>query len=408
MRCDSSLRSLGTPQVTSIAVAQAVLLVILIATTAANYRIDSVDTSQPLGGDFLQDWIGGHVVASGNVHQLYDPAFTDDLQHDRGLIGFEWSSTGYFPMIYPPVWYAAVSPLSHIPYRTACVLWLVLLTASFPTIAFLMHRRLRVPGGMVVIYFIVLMLFPPVMQSLIMGQKSLIWLTIWVATFALLHQHRDASAGIVFGLMLMKPIMVPVMIGTMILHRRWRFVVAAAGSALMIGGVSLVAVPPSVWLQYFKVAAGAGSYHQTGGYDFQLAQNIGALLLPVVGQYRAVYWTLFLALGIIVVILMSRLIKTNRRVSTTCDESRLWLAIIAGTILLSPHFFAYDLAILALLPVVFAVNGEVKQAFPCIAACFLLTTVGPMMTQAVGVSIMPVFLIVLLAVFKHQRISFFV
>ena len=380
----------------------ALSIVILISTTAANYRLDSTEANEPLGGDFLQDWIGGYIVSSGNVDRLYDSQWTESLQHEREIIGFEWSSTGYFPMIYPPAWYVAVSPLSRIPYATACTVWLAILATSLPVIAYICHGLLRLPAATVLAFCVGVVFYPPVLQSLVMGQKSLIWLTIWIATFALLHRKRDLWAGVLFGLMLAKPIMVPVMIGMMIAHGRWRFVVASGCSALAIGLASLSVVPVEVWHQYIQVAAGAGTYHQSGGYDHQLAQNIGAMLLPIAGDYRNVYWTLFLALGIVVVILMTRLVKADRCDNTYASESRFWLATIVGTVLLSPHFFAYDLAVLAMLPVIFHIHGDMKQAFPWIATGFLLTTVGPRITEATDVAFMPLFLIGLLVVFASR------
>ncbi|QDS87773.1 hypothetical protein EC9_19550 [Rosistilla ulvae] len=395
-------RSPSTGRAVGAATLLAILVVCLIAATASNFRRETEPRESALGGDFLQEWIGGRLVARGDADLLYDPATTDQMQHDAALVGFEWPESEYYPMVYPPAWYAAISPLSRIEYPNACCVWLALLATSLPALAWLMSRGLQLRTGQVVAILIGLVIFPPAMQSLVMGQKSLLWLGVWVGVFVLCRSGREGWGGTLFGLMLMKPIVVPVMIGMMIVRRRWSFVFAAAGSAATIAAASLLFVPVSSWIDYVGVVAGVGTYHQTAGYSADLAQNLGALLLTATGPHRAVYWGLFAAGAAIVIVLMGRAARIGQAQIASPQsvprlDDRFWIATVLGTILLSPHYFAYDLTLLGLLPIAIACQGRLGEAMPWIVACFIATAVNDSVVQTLGFPPTPVVLLAMLA-----------
>lgn len=370
----------------------AILVALVIATTANNFRLVSGQRSSALGGDFLQEWVGGYLIASGDAAALYDPVVSDRLQHDASLVGFQWPDSEYYPMVYPPAWYALVSPIAHLSYPLACYLWLALMATTLPVIAALMSRGLRIKSGQVIAICIGIAAFPPAIQSLVMGQKSLLWLAIWVGVVVLCRSGKPRWAGTLFGLMLMKPILVPVLIGMMAARKQWAFVVSAAISAATIAAISLLVVPASTWIDYCQVVAGVGSYHQTAGYSSSLAQNLGSLLRPLTAEHRAVYWSLFAATGAIVVVFMARVARIGQRKTDLMLDDHFWIATVLGTILLSPHYFAYDLTLLGLVPIALACHGRIADAGPWIVACFIATAVNDSIVQTLGFPPTPVVL----------------
>src|SRR5690606_23431202 len=100
------------------------------------------DAATPLGGDFLQEWIGGHLVQSGQMDGLYQVERFDQLQHDERLIGFRWDRAAYLPPVYPPFYYVLVSPLARLDFRKACAAWAALLVTSLVVACRLVAPRL--------------------------------------------------------------------------------------------------------------------------------------------------------------------------------------------------------------------------------------------------------------------------
>ncbi len=369
----------------------------------ANFRTSADVLPTSLGGDFLQEWLGGYVIASGNVQQLYDSDYTFQLQHDESVVGFRWNATSYFPMVYPPAWYTNFCGLSSLDYRVACFLWLGVLALMFPITFLLANAWDSNRPYSPIIHTIALLMFPPVMQSIVMTQKSLLWLAILLGTFVLARRKRDWEAGAVFGLCIWKPTLVPVILVIMCLSGRWRFVMGSALSAGAIFLLSLSVVPISVWADYARVVLEAGSYHENIGYSSALAQNLGCVLQPFSGADRSVYWAMYLVAGSGIACLMFIIANAaawNRNHADDeppkISQDGFCLAAIIGTVLLSPHFYFYDLAIL------FVAGCAMRSFLPrsttnlWTGVIYIVAVGNPMIVETLGVPLLPLVLVALL------------
>ena len=98
-----------------------VVAVVVVLACSPNYRPQHGTRAAPLGGDFVQDYAGGSIVLSADRAELYDLDHFRRVQHDGHLVGFEWSSSSYYPPVYPPFYYLAVSPLSRVGNRLSQV-----------------------------------------------------------------------------------------------------------------------------------------------------------------------------------------------------------------------------------------------------------------------------------------------
>ena len=72
------------------------LIAALIFFFSPNFRVIDETRTAPLGGDFLQEWIGATVLSGGQPARLYDTQYVDSMQHDPQVVGFEWPASSYF------------------------------------------------------------------------------------------------------------------------------------------------------------------------------------------------------------------------------------------------------------------------------------------------------------------------
>lgn len=320
-----------------------VLLLIAIGWFAPNFRIGT-DRNEvrehPVGGDYLQEYVGGHLVRH-QVNQTYDLPSSRKLQHDNQWLGFQWEAKSYFPMVYPPFYYLAVSPLSELEYSTAARIWLVMMTVALIASLLLLHKQL----GLSPLALIVVSLTVPILLSLNCGQKSTVLLLIFTATFCLLRREKHFSAGAVFALIAFKPhLAIP--LGLMMAYKKqWRFLGGAfVVLALQVSMCSLAGI--GVCLDYVNVCVGMGDYVQTGGYVLEKGFSFWSAWQLLLGGANVAKLASFLSASAIVVAML-RSWRGQLSLSSRRFEIQFSLVIFA-TVLVAPHLYSYDLTMLIL------------------------------------------------------------
>lgn len=187
-----------------------------------------------IGADFSAFYWAGHAVVLGESDRLYDieaeAAFLDHLRAPAP------SQDEVHAFVSPPYWALFFAPLGALPYPLAlllfwalsfAVLWLVvrLVASELPLEALGSHPR---KVALSIAFF-------PVLFSFLNGQTSMLLLGVLAATFVLLRRGQDFFAGLMLGLLVVKP---QLMVGPAIL-----LLCAGRGRALV--GATLSA---SVWL----------------------------------------------------------------------------------------------------------------------------------------------------------------
>ena len=315
-----------------------------------NYQAANQDFEQPisypLGGDFLQEYVGGRLILNpAKRDHLYDAATFQDTQHDAQVVGFTWDQEQFFPAVYPPFWYSAVSPLSNLPYLVASRVWLVLMTLTLVTAVWILNRYANVPAPVV----IVMCLSAPVIQNLSAGQKGTLLLLILSVSYVLLRKRKDFWSGLVFALIAFKPHLAIVIGLWMLVSRNWRWCVGAfSGLAVLV--ISSLVISPNLVSNYVNVVAGFGDYVQSGGYELNESFSCWSfwqqLIRNTVGAKVFTGITSLLVFGASLWVFRLRLGSTVT--STQIDRS--FSAMVIVTMLTSPHLYAYDLTML-LLPI---------------------------------------------------------
>ena len=323
------------------------LIAALIFFFSPNFRVIDGPRTAPLGGDFLQEWIGATVLSGDQPGRLYDTQYVDSMQHDPQVVGFEWPASSYFPMVYPPFYYSILRPMAALDYATASKLWLGLSALAFSVCGWLMFRFYPSCRAYIFVYVLAAVFYVPFLNSLIMGQKSVFLLLILLGTFLLLRHQRPFPAGLVFGLIVFKPHLGLVIGLAMLAKRQWAF---AAGAVSVV--VSLVAYSwffqDGLFIDYLNVVSQMNNYLQTLGYQLEDAHSLwGAVTLTFHAQPPWLSKVFTLLLSVVIVVLLWRVV--GEPVAFNSDAfARQFSAMVVATALLSPHFHGYDLTILLL------------------------------------------------------------
>ena len=361
-------------------------LISAVLTLSPNFLPSTELREDPIGGDIIQEYVGGHLWNTERT-KLYDWKHSAAMQHDAELVGFQWQDSGYFPMVYPPFHYQLASLSTGLNYRSFVVAWMFAsgLALSIASFVFLQwYREIRIGTGS---WFFLAMLFTPLLVSLNMGQKSAILLAILTTSFVLLHREKAFAAGLVFGLIAFKPYLaVPIGIA-MLCKKQYHFV---AGSLLTLFAITIssILVEPGVWADYVQMCFGMSNYISNSGYQLEHSHSLwGSIQLVLGGMNPALVKPLAIIAAIGVLTLLTQIMAGPIELSSTRFAFQ-FSALIVATVLISPHFYTYDLTILLLPLAICGLSEDVVQKvnrrvlyWICIAVLFGASLYGSIATQ---------------------------
>jgi hypothetical protein len=193
-------------------------------------------TSLVMGRDFLNFWMYGRAAPTVDPSRFYDVA-----EYNRALQAFLGAGYPGLNWSYPPSIFFLAAPFGQFGYLTALLLWTLLGAAIFFAVA-----RHHIDDNRLLI---ALLLSPAAVFCIISGQSSLITAAMLVTIFVWLDR-RPIAAGILIGLLTLKPqlgILFPVML---IASARWRVFASAAVTALVIAGATALVFGPQVWIDF--------------------------------------------------------------------------------------------------------------------------------------------------------------
>ncbi len=306
--------------------------------------------SIPLGGDYLQEYTGGWMIAAAPPNRRtspYDLEVFKQQQHDSEMTGFTWDQSQFFPPVYPPFWYAAVSPLSRLDYHQAIYVWAALMTACLIVALLLIYKFTGVP----VFLLLILCLSTPVIHSISSGQKGTLLLLTFTVSFVLLKKLQPAKSGVVFALSVFKPYL-GVCVGVwMMLRGEWRWVTATLLTVAAIIAASFMTMP-DLCKDYVGVCLGFGDYVKSGGYDLAKSYSLWSGWQMLISHSP----TAKLLTGLTTIEVLGGALVFLRRLSHEKDDSLdvAFAVMMLVTAITAPHFYYYDLTLLILPAAIFA------------------------------------------------------
>jgi hypothetical protein len=193
-------------------------------------------TSLVAGRDFLNFWMYGRAAMDADPSRFYDAGlYAGALEALLGpnYPGQNWS--------YPPSIFFLAAPFGQLSYLQALAIWTLLGAALFFAVA-----RHHIADNRVLV---ALVLSPAAVLCIISGQSSLITAAMLITIFVWLDP-RPVAAGILIGLLTLKPhlgILFPVML---IASGRWRVFASATITALALAAATALVFGPHVWIDF--------------------------------------------------------------------------------------------------------------------------------------------------------------
>ena len=325
---------------------------------------------KPLGYDFLAFFGASELVLAGRAAAAYDMEAIAAVQR-TAVAG----NRAILPWLYPPTFLLVVAPLGLLGYGAALAAWVAAtLTGFLAMVRRLSDHRMALPLALG---------FSAVFANAMQGQIG--FLTAALAGFGLLLlDRRPLLAGLILGLLVIKPhfgLLLPVML---LADRRWPAIAGAALSSVGLCLASLAAFGPDAWTGFLASSQAAAGWMNEGYFPAEKSPSV-LLALKTLGAPNlaavAVYATLALALGVAV-----------WRVWRADGDIRLKIAVaVPAMVLASPYAFDYDLVLLAIPIGLLADHARRAALAPgtkaVLALAYVAPALGPALAKTTGVQL---------------------
>lgn len=189
-----------------------------------------------LGRDFINFWMGGRSIASGGPAPWFDYHIYNGALHS--MLGDQYPPTFWS---YPPQIVLFEWPLGLLPYLAAYVAWCAIGIGLY-----LFACSGAVDRGK--LWF--LALTPGIAVCIFFGQNGF-YTAALLAGGLLNRERRPVLAGILFGILTIKPhlgLLLPVLL---LLERRWLVIVAAAMTAALLMALTSLLFGWHIWAEYW-------------------------------------------------------------------------------------------------------------------------------------------------------------
>ncbi|HEV7880448.1 glycosyltransferase family 87 protein [Bradyrhizobium sp.] len=279
--------------------------------------------------DFVNVWSAGKLVLDGHPAWAYDWDIQKRIQVD--LLGQTF--VGHFAWHYPPPFLFVAAFLAQFPYTVAFIGWV-----SISLVPYLMTMRAIVgrPFG-----WMLAAAFPVVLTNTLVGQNGFLTASL-VGGMLILLPTRPILAGICLGLLSYKPqygLLFPI---ALIAAAQWRVFFTAAIVAVAMAAVSWLAFGTESWLAFFDwLPMFSQAFLTEGRAPWGKMQSIFALVRFFGGSEPlgwAFQWTMISAVAAALVWVWRSRVRYSLKAA----------ALAAGTLLVTPYLFLYDMMVLAI------------------------------------------------------------
>ena len=293
-----------------------------------------------LGRDFLNLWMYGRAVLDIDPARFYDIAtYNGELARliGPGYPGQNWPN--------PPTALVVMAPFGLLAYFPALIAWF-----AIGILAFYLAGRRELSDARILV---VILVSPAALLCVISGQSSLLTTAALLVIFASLDK-RPVIAGVLIGLLTVKPQLGVLFPFALIASGRWRVFLSAAATTLALIAISLVLGGQESWIDYIAkalplqrevLADAAGTampFHPT------VFMNVRGLVGNRIGE------VIQFCFAIAAVIAVAAAFGYRR----TADPRKLQALFFACTVCASPYMGAYDLLPLTFAAVALLAEGK--------------------------------------------------
>jgi Glycosyltransferase family 87 len=315
--------------------------------------------------DFTFYFAAARLGLAHGWHGLYDLKLQQE-QLDAISSGITVAQLARYVSPPPLAW--VVLPLTLLPYRVAYWAWSAILVGALALAWQLVapgHRRTRV------LFLVGALGWLPVIYGLQLGQPALLVAAAVAACYAFLSRDRQLAAGVVLGVLVLKPQLALLVPAALLVTGRWR---AFAASVVVVGALAIasaIALGPQ----------GVATYQALLNFATTVPQNQSQTLaawihnIPVTRTVQAAIalWTVALAY----------------RLRARGPETTLSIALVGG-LASSPYVHFDDLTMLGLAAMLFMRGPCPRGTYAYVAALviaaegFPIWGAGPVLAGELG------------------------
>ncbi len=362
-----------------------IFAVILLGWIALSLPLLVDPRGKPIGADFMSYWSAARLALDGRAEAAFDGAAITLVQHQA----VPFLPNIWYPWHYPPIFLLVVAPLGLVPYPAALASFVVGTAALWAALV----RRVLTDRA-----WIVAAATPAGLINLIDGQNA--FLTAALAGFALLWlDRRPVAAGVLIGLLAVKPHLAVLFPLALLAEGRWRSIAAAAVTVLMLIGASLLAFGWGPWAAFLDHLPVTQAMADQGAvpwgtmpspYVFALSVGLPVIVARVLQAVVALF-----AAGCVWWVWKRPGAAFEAKAAT----------LVAGSLLVSPYLFYYDLTWAALAVAWLAMLGLERGFYRGEREILLFAWLAPALMQPVHAltSLQPGFPAVLLLLLLAVR-----
>lgn len=312
----------------------AVLLVALAVIYADLLRSGSVHIEQ---SDLLVYYSASHLVVNGHGGQMYDFSVLKHAQHalyPRLLLPESEAS-----FLYPPYYALALTPFALLTFSGAYAAWFLMNCVLAIVVLRSLQRYTRLGTSGSILFWLAALASMPVFSALVQGQSSILLTALLCGCFLALRSGRDAMAGTLLALALIKPYYAVPLLLMLLVRRRFMPVAVFAGVAALLVLLPTPVLGFSINRSYLQLLLRAAKWHdRLGGFAPYANHNFAGFSQLLVSGGAALAARVVLTLGALAfVVWCARVLDLDRSFA---------VAVLAG-ILVAPHVNLHDLSLLA-------------------------------------------------------------
>ncbi|MDE1152704.1 MAG: glycosyltransferase family 87 protein [Micavibrio sp.] len=301
-----------------------------------------------IGHDFINMWAGAKLLLAGKVADLnLIRQYNFDLDALFGGI-----DTKNHNFSYPPNIFMLIIGFGFFGYFTALAIWTAGGVTAF--VAALRANKWFHPGLSEIALFL---LSPVAIINYILGQNGFFTGCFFLGGL-LLSETSPILAGILIGLLTVKPHLGIILVAVLLVRRNVRCFISASVTTALLAGISLIFWGMTPWRDYIDMAINVQTtiLTESGGYFMMMpglysnvimSQNPTALSKIIWGvlQFLVALWTMYVSL------------KDVRKDGLT---PRSILLVSMAALMITPYNFNYDMvAVMGALLVYIATAGEI-------------------------------------------------
>lgn len=326
---------------------------------------------KPLGTDFMSFYAASKLALTGQAAQAWNP-----YAHQAAQDAIFGRQLGYWAFFYPPAYLLVCAPLALMPYGLSLFAWL----AGTAAAAVLLARQWLKQQAAATIGLIPLLAFPALWINIGNGQNAALTTALFLGG-CLLLDRRPVIAGLILGLLIIKPQLGLALPFILIASGRWKTFIAAGVSAAGLSFAAWLLVGTEGYLAFLQNSELARITLEQGLVSPARMQSLfAALMLWHAPLWLAYGAQILLALGVIVSACF--IIRRHRP-----DHFALSALMVSATLLMTPFMLDYDL-LLSAIPLGWLIMNGLKDGFrPWEKIVALAMFILPLFTRSLALNL---------------------